>query len=67
MDLTLSPDQEAIAGSIAKICAGFGDDYWSECDEAARFPEEFYRAIADVGFLLARFAGLAGNDSMDRL
>ena len=51
MDLTLSPDQEAIAGSIAKICSGFGDEYWSECDEAARFPEEFYRAIADAGFL----------------
>ena len=51
MDLTLSPDQEAIAGSIAKICAGFGDDYWSECDSDARFPEEFYRAIADAGFL----------------
>jgi acyl-CoA dehydrogenase len=51
MDLILSADQQAIAGSIAKICSGFGDDYWSECDEAARFPEEFYRAIADAGFL----------------
>jgi acyl-CoA dehydrogenase len=51
MDLTLSPDQQAIAGAIAKICECFGDDYWTTCDTDARFPEEFYRAIADAGFL----------------
>jgi acyl-CoA dehydrogenase len=51
MDLTLSQDQKAIADSIAKICGGFGDDYWTACDTDARFPEEFYRAIADAGFL----------------
>ncbi len=51
MDLTLSPDQKAIADAIAKICSGFGDDYWTGCDSDSRFPEEFYRAIADAGFL----------------
>jgi acyl-CoA dehydrogenase len=51
MDILLSPDQQAIAASIAKICDSFGDAYWSECDAAARFPEEFYRAVADAGFL----------------
>jgi len=51
MDLTLSQDQKAIAAAIAKICEGFGDDYWTACDTDARFPEEFYRAIADAGFL----------------
>ncbi|HVV64390.1 MAG TPA: acyl-CoA dehydrogenase family protein [Rhizomicrobium sp.] len=51
MDLSFSADQQAIADNIAKICEGFGDAYWSECDEAARFPEEFYRAIANAGFL----------------
>jgi acyl-CoA dehydrogenase len=51
MDIQLSPDQNAIQESIARICGGFGDDYWSRCDEEARFPEEFYRAMADGGWL----------------
>ncbi|HEY1711152.1 MAG TPA: acyl-CoA dehydrogenase family protein [Rhizomicrobium sp.] len=51
MDIQLSGDQRAIEDSIGKICARFGDDYWSDCDQNARFPEEFYRAIADAGWL----------------
>jgi len=51
VDIALSPEQRAIADSVARICAGFGDDYWSACDEAARFPEEFHRAMAEAGFL----------------
>src|ERR1700744_1364956 len=51
MNLTLTPEQEAIADQVAKICARFGDDYWSNADDQARFPEEFYRAMADAGFL----------------
>ena len=51
MDLTFTDDQRAIDESITKICARFGDDYWSAADEKARFPEEFYRAIADDGWL----------------
>jgi acyl-CoA dehydrogenase len=51
MNLTLTPEQKAIADQVAKICARFGDDYWSSADDQARFPEEFYRAMADAGFL----------------
>jgi len=51
MDLSLSPEQQAIADNVGRICARFGDDYWTECDSEARFPEEFYRAIAEAGFL----------------
>jgi len=51
LDLTLTAEQRAIDDSITKICARFGDDYWSAADENARFPEEFYRAIADDGWL----------------
>ncbi len=40
-----------IKAEMERICAGFGDDYWLACDQAARFPEEFYRAIADAGWL----------------
>jgi acyl-CoA dehydrogenase len=51
VDITFSSDQRAIEDAITKICSGFTDAYWSECDEKARFPEEFYRAVADAGWL----------------
>ena len=51
MDLSLSDEQRAIADNVGKICARFGDEYWTDCDQAPRFPDEFYRAIADAGYL----------------
>ncbi len=36
---------------MARLCAGFGDDYWSACDRDSRFPDAFHRAIAEAGFL----------------
>src|SRR6185312_7991554 len=51
MDIRLSPEQEAIAQAVTKLCAGFGDDYWTACDTEARFPHEFHRAVAEAGFL----------------
>jgi len=44
-------DQRAIADSVAKICARFGDDYWTECDQQPRFPLEFHKAMAQAGWL----------------
>ncbi len=37
--------------AIEKICARFGDEYWLNRDSDGEFPEEFYRAIADGGWL----------------
>jgi acyl-CoA dehydrogenase len=51
LELTFTAEQTAIEDSVTKICAGFGDDYWTAADEKARFPEEFYRAMADAGWL----------------
>jgi acyl-CoA dehydrogenase len=51
MDIQLSDDQRAIADGVAKVCARFGDDYWTECDSAPRFPHEFHRAMAEAGWL----------------
>jgi len=39
MDLRLSDEQQATEDSVAKVCARFGDDYWSACDSEARFTE----------------------------
>jgi acyl-CoA dehydrogenase len=51
LDISLSEDQRAIHDSVSKICTRFGDDYWTECDQAPRFPDEFHRAMADAGWL----------------
>src|ERR1700684_3515493 len=51
LDISLSEDQRAIHDSVAKICTRFGDDYWTECDQAPRFPDEFHKAMAEAGWL----------------
>ena len=37
--------------AIEKICARFGDDYWLKRDSDGNFPDEFYRALAQDGWL----------------
>jgi acyl-CoA dehydrogenase len=51
MDFGLSEHQKAIEDGVRKVCARFDDAYWSECEEAVRFPLEFHRAMADGGWL----------------
>jgi acyl-CoA dehydrogenase len=51
MEIALSELQQEIDASVRKVCAGFPDAYWHECDESARFPEEFYAAMAAAGWL----------------
>jgi acyl-CoA dehydrogenase len=51
LDISLSEDQRAIHDSVSKICARFGDDYWTECDQTPRFPDEFHKAMAEAGWL----------------
>jgi acyl-CoA dehydrogenase len=51
MDFTPDPDHEAIADAVARVCAGFGDDYWSACDADHAFPWDFYGRMAEGGWL----------------
>jgi acyl-CoA dehydrogenase len=51
VDFTPDEDHEAIADAVRKVCAGFGDDYWSRCDAEHEFPWEFYEAMADGGWI----------------
>ncbi len=50
-DSLLDENLRQIRDSVLKLCAGFGDAYWLEHDRTAEFPETFYRAIADAGWL----------------
>jgi len=51
LDISLSDEQRAIDENVSRICARFGDDYWTQCDSAPRFPHEFHRAMAQAGWL----------------
>lgn len=51
MDIIFSEQHRAIEDSAAKICAAFDDAYWSTLDDEARFPHEFYKAMAEGGWL----------------
>src|ERR1700685_1119148 len=51
MEIALTDLQQEIDKSVRKVCAQFPDQYWHECDENARFPEEFYAAMAADGWL----------------
>ena len=51
MTLLLTEDQEAIRDAVVRACGPFDDDYWRQHDESAEFPEEFYHAMADGGWL----------------
>ena len=51
MDFGISEQQEQIRDSVARLCMQFDDRYWLEKDRHGGFPEEFYRAMADAGWL----------------
>ncbi|MDA0824272.1 MAG: acyl-CoA/acyl-ACP dehydrogenase, partial [Proteobacteria bacterium] len=51
MSFFLSDEQLAIRDAVAKLCSDFDADYWLECDNEGRFPQEFVAAIADGGWL----------------
>ncbi|MBX6374018.1 MAG: acyl-CoA/acyl-ACP dehydrogenase [Acetobacteraceae bacterium] len=51
MDFAFTPEQEAVREAVARICAGFGDDYWLAHDREGGFPAEFHQALAKDGWL----------------
>jgi len=51
MSFTLTVEQLEIREAVARLCAGFGDDYWLKHDAEGGFPFEFHRAMAEAGWL----------------
>jgi len=51
MDFTPDVDHEAIRDGVRRVCADFDDDYWRQCDQDHEFPWDFYRAMADGGWI----------------
>ena len=61
MDFRLSDEQRAIEDGIGQIMSDFDDDYWLEKDKNGGFPEEFYRAMAEGGWLGVSFPEEVGG------
>jgi len=38
---------------VARLCAGFGDEYWQRIDAEKGYPSEFVKAMSDAGHLAA--------------
>ena len=51
MNFETNPDHEAIVEAVDKVCAQFDDTYWSERDANHEFPWEFYKQMADGGWI----------------
>ncbi len=51
MEFALSANQIAVRDAVARICAGFGDDYWLARDRDGGFPFDFHQALAGDGWL----------------
>ncbi len=51
MDFAPNEDHLAIAEGVRNACSAYTDDYWSACDQEHRFPWEFYKTLADGGWV----------------
>src|SRR5579863_3896741 len=51
MDFELTEAQNEIVGGVRALCQRFPDEYWRGHDTRHEFPHDFYKAIADAGFL----------------
>lgn len=51
MDFSFTQDQQNIRDAVLKRCTQFPDEYWLDRDRDGVFPEDFYRSLADAGWL----------------
>ena len=51
MDFTENPDHKLIREAIRDVCARFPDEYWADLEQTHTFPWEFYRAMAEGGWI----------------
>ena len=51
MDFDLNDDQQTIRAAVAELAGKFDDHYWMTKDRDHEFPQEFYDAFAEGGWL----------------
>ena len=53
MDFDYTETQQDIRAAVARLCAGFGPDYWHQSEEEGSYPERFVAAMTEAGWLAA--------------
>lgn len=51
MDFELNSAQQEIVRQVRALCERFPDQYWRKHDARREFPHDFYRAVAQSGYL----------------
>ncbi|HEY6431941.1 MAG TPA: acyl-CoA dehydrogenase family protein, partial [Acetobacteraceae bacterium] len=51
MDFALTDSQSQIREQVLRLAARFDDAYWLERERTASFPDAFYTAMAEAGWL----------------
>jgi acyl-CoA dehydrogenase len=51
MDFELTDAQQEIVRGVRALCERFPDEYWRGHDARHAFPHDFYKAVADAGYL----------------
>ena len=51
MEFERDVDVDAIREGVRSVCSKFPDRYWREKDSAHEFPWDFYKAMADGGWI----------------
>jgi acyl-CoA dehydrogenase len=51
VDFAFTEDQQNVRDAILRHCTQFPDEYWLQRDNEGKFPEDFYRSLADAGWL----------------
>ncbi|MEK7838906.1 MAG: acyl-CoA dehydrogenase family protein, partial [candidate division NC10 bacterium] len=51
MDFAITDEQRMVQHGVRDVARPFGLDYWREQDARRRFPAEFWRALAEGGWL----------------
>ncbi len=51
LDFGLTTEQEMIVQAASEVADDFGPEYWREKDKNHLFPEDFWRALVEAGFV----------------
>ena len=51
MDFSEPIDLKLIREAVSKVCRDFSDEYWERQDREGQYPQEFYDAMAEAGWI----------------
>ena len=51
MNDSQSEEERLIRESVRRLCADYPDEYWERHDREGIYPEQFFRAMADAGWI----------------